>query len=272
MTVFIQSYDEKGNLLGHSEPLMYCGETNSYDSLNRLTQSEVMCGESSGNGTYYFTYTGNTRVETFEGVVWNSKITTTYENGRIVEIRHVQTSLDNAVFNTVSTSRYNYFFNAKGLLKEEEIDETGIYEDFSGSTPYVDTTASKIVIEYSYTSFDSLAKKVKKTGNGVEETTQYSYDENTHLPTHVFYSRGNPAVPNDQNYRDSYLHDQYIYDKNGKLTKHLQFGYTQDHAEQHKNDPKVPDLIEEYEDGLLIRSTVTQYKNESVTFSYELWD
>jgi hypothetical protein len=272
MTVFIQSYDEKGNLLGHSEPLMYCGETNTYDSQNRLTVRELMCGESSGNGTYNYTYTGNTCTETFSGAIWESKTTTTYVNGRIAEEVYEQNSLDNNMpFKTVSTARYNYIFNVNGLLKEEQVVETSIYEDLGGSAAFIDTTTREKITEYSYTAFDSLEKMVKKETAGSIETTQFSYDEKTHQKIGVLYDRVNPATPNNTDYRDSYRHDEYIYDQKGNLTKHLQFGYNQDHAE-HKNDPKVPDLIEEYEDGLLFRSTVTQYKNERVTFTYEFWD
>jgi hypothetical protein len=271
VTVFIQSYDEKGNLLGHSEPLMYCGETNSYDSLNRLREKELMCGESSSNGTYSYTYSGNTTTEVFNGPVWVSKTITTYVNGRIAESMFTQNSYDNADFNTVSTRRYNYSFNPHGLLKEEQVTETTIFQDLGGSTPFIDTSITEIVTEYSYTAFDSLEKMIKKTGANVVETTTFAYDEKNRQKIKVLYNRVNPAMPNNTDYRDSYRHDQYMYDQKGNLLKHLVFGYDQDHAE-HKNDPGAPDLIEEYEDGLLFRSTDTHYKNERVTFSYEFWD
>jgi hypothetical protein len=277
-----QRYNEKGQLIETGEPLYYCGETMEYDSLGRLSMKEVMCGESSGNGNYYYKYDSNSVCIEFSGPMWDSRQCDEYNSkGKIIhssyENKEINYETEQIRSKSFSYSDYTYLYNKKGQIEVEKEFLKSFYFDLEEAI-YSDTTTQETTTYYYYADFDSLVSLIQMEGSGeITKRKVFIYDPITHLKTDEFYIGSDMISFNNKSLADDFIeafgHTVYMYDKNGKLASRKFYTCN---GETTIKPTMTLTGYDEYKDGLLDESFTFHPDNgsvdETIWYTYEYWD
>jgi hypothetical protein len=276
-----QNYNEKGQLIETGEPLYYCGEIMEYDSIGRLSMKEIMCGESSGNGNYYYKYDSNSVCIEFSGPMWDSRQCDEYNSkGKIIhssyENKEINYETEQIRSKSFSYSDYTYLYNEKGQIEVEKEFVKSFYFDLEEAI-YSDTTTQETTTYYYYADFDSLVSLIQMEGSGeITKRKVFIYDPITHLKTDEFYigsdmiSFYNKSLADD--FIEAFGHTVYTYDKNGKLASRK---FYTGNGETTINPKMILTGYDEYKNGLLNESFTFDPVNGSVDqtiwYTYEYW-
>lgn len=179
-SVYVEKeYNGKGYLLADNQPNMYCSVNYKYDLSGRLIKKELLCGESSSNGTTTYNYYDNKTCEEEYASGYSRKSCYKFDNdGKKTESNEKYIDyLGKGDGNKITSTKYIYSSN-KLIKKEDRIIEyfDTAYFDFNFSGNYqstrFDTTITDFITTYTYNEFDSLLSCVvinQETGNIVNQ-------------------------------------------------------------------------------------------------------
>ncbi|MFZ5553298.1 MAG: hypothetical protein ACOZCO_09300 [Bacteroidota bacterium] len=189
----IHEYNQKGQLITYSDPEGYCGINYTYDSIGRLASEDVMCGESSGNGLYTYSYEKGKHCIHFSGVMYdNISCEYTDNEGRITSSAWLRLTMNedyvNSIISDSSASAFNYLYDEKKRVVSRIERSVSCYwmehrkegKDFSCEKK-TETTF------YTYDDADSIITEIKTDQTGkITDRFVYRYDTLFHQKTETY--------------------------------------------------------------------------------------
>ncbi len=199
-----ETYDEQGRLLSFEEPQYYCTQTFQYDTQGRKKQEDIMCGESDGNGLYYFDYQENKTIITGDlGIFVVFKIEEQHDQkGNKIQIQRWKNRADEDSTYTIEKLTYS---EQNKLLTKEEYSLLFVKE----SSRWQSNNEIRNLTTYSYTTFDSLQAVVF-----TDLVNKKSYPLETYT-----YNKSKKVKEIVYHYESGESRKVYDYDSKGQLLK-----------------------------------------------------
>lgn len=191
--ISIHEYNRQGQLIAYSDPEGYCGINYTYDSLGRLASEDVMCGESSGNGLYSYSYEKGKSCVHFLGAVYDDvSCEYTDSEGRVTSSVWTRLSMNEDYVNNIvsdsSASVFSYVYDAKKRIISRIEKSVSCYlmgqRKEGKSFPCEEKTETTF---YTYDDSDSTISEIKTDQTGkITDRFVYRYDNPYHLKTETY--------------------------------------------------------------------------------------
>lgn len=263
----LDEYNQDGQLLRHEEPRYYCTQTIQYNKQGKPAMEEVMCGESDGNGTYYFDYQDNKTITTGDlGAFIFYRIEELHDKkGNKISMQRWKNRLDEDSTYYIET----FFYNEKNKIIRKE--DYGLYFYKQGKV-WEKNTEIHTEITYTYTNFDSLQSVV---------FTDFLTKKSRNLETYSYTGEGKNKLKEIlYHYENGESRKVYSYDKNGIVSKErMESRKTEKHGWKPDSETKFmyqnkqlsQEIIESYA-GKFVRSRIINSYNNNLLSSTKEYD
>jgi hypothetical protein len=263
----LDEYDQDGHLIRHEEPRYYCTQTIQYNKQGKPTIEEVMCGESDGNGTYYFDYQDNKTITTGDlGIYTFFRIEELYDKkGNKTSIQRWKNRIDEDSMYHIES----FFYNEKNKIIRKEDYGLSFYKQ---GKMWEKISETHTEITYTYTGFDSLQTVV---------FTDLVNKKSRNLETYTYTSEGKNKVKEIvYNYENGESRKVYSYDKEGTIIKErMESRKTDKHSWKpdsetkfmYRNKQLFQEIIESY-GGKFVRSRIVNSYTKNLLSSTKEYD
>jgi hypothetical protein len=259
-----EEYNQAGKLLVFEEPRLYCTQIFEYDNNGKLIKEDIMCGESDGNGIYYYDHSEKNKITiTAElGAFVNFRIEELYDaNNNKIMAKKWKNRLDEDSTYSVES----FVYTPQNKIKSRE--EKASYFSRQGKAwEKVNDTHTQTL--YDYTPFDSLQNvtfwDLLTQKKRILEA--YNYDNNMQLKEVIY------------NYESGESRKVYSYDKakqisNIRMESRASYKQTWQIDSQtqfvYKKTQLMQEITQSYEGRLLRSKIVNKYQNSLLVSTTE---
>jgi hypothetical protein len=277
--VMRETYNPQGKLLLREQPQYYCTEQYKYDTLNRLIEEDIMCGESNGNGITTILYSTSNKIiykGDFGAYPFYLQIDSLDDKKRCVLTKKWRSSIhDDSLYTEIHTL---YSQTNKPISIKEHTQN--YHKEQNIWLPDTETKTEKL---YSYSPTDSLLKIVftdtqNKESKILEENF---YDAKNRLTKTIYhYDTGKSQklffYDSDNRLINVRMETQAI-SKNVKKNKNANwlienntlFIYAKNKINTKKQDDLIQEIITSYWQGSIRTKITNYYQNGLITHSIE---